>query len=170
MRSNKRFSSNPFTKRVDYDGGAHRGPKAAAEPRLCTECGGVYHRRRWIRRDDPRAALIAANAIEVVCPACAMIQDGRASGWLRLEGAFLAAHQADLERLIENEAERAGEDNPLGRIAEWDRSEPGVLTVATTTEHLTERIGRAVHSAYGGTIHYGFSHGNKMARAVWHRD
>lgn len=170
MRSNKEFSSNPFTKRVDYDGGAHRGPRAAAEPLVCTECGGVYAKRRWISKKDPRAELIAAGAEHVVCPACAMINDGRARGWLRLEGAFLASHPADIEHLLANEAARAAEDNPLGRIAEWDRSEAGVVTISTTTEHLVERLGRALHAAYGGEIDFGFSHGNKMARAVWRRD
>jgi hypothetical protein len=42
--------------------------------------------------------------------------------------------------------------------------------VTTTTEHLVERLGRAVRRAFGGTIDYGFSHGNKFARATWRRD
>jgi hypothetical protein len=94
---------------------------------------------------------------------------GTGRGTLRLEGAFVGAHGAELEQLLRNEAARAAEDNPLARIIRWDRSPDGIL-VSTTTEHLVERLGRAVKHAFAGTIDYGFSHANKEAHAVWRRD
>ena len=72
--------------------------------------------------------------------------------------------------MITNEADRAADDNPTGRILGWDDKTPGELTLTTTTEHLVERLGRAVHHAFGGSIDYGFSHGNKFARATWERN
>jgi hypothetical protein len=99
-----------------------------------------------------------------------MIETGLVGGVLQLEGAFLVRHQAEIEQLLKTENARAAEDNPLGRIIKIVRTTPGRLTVTTTTEHLVERLGRAVHRAYHGTIDYGFSHGNKFARATWRRD
>jgi hypothetical protein len=170
VRSNKRYSNVAFTKRVDYDGGAHRPPRGQKEPLACSRCGAVYAKRRWIVESDPRAIALREQAGKTMCPACVMVQKKQVRGILRLEGAFVSAHRSDLQRLLENEAARAAEDNPLGRIAFWDITTKGVLTVATTTEHLIERLGHAVHRAFDGTIDYGFSHGNKFARATWRRD
>ena len=105
-----------------------------------------------------------------ICPACDRIAKGTVSGYLRLEGAFLASHRPDIEHLLKNEADRAEIDNPTGRIIEWDRSTRGVLLITTTTEHLVKRLGHAVKRTFGGKIDYGFSHGNKLARATWRRD
>jgi hypothetical protein len=170
MRSNKQYTNVAFTKRVDYDGGAHRSARAAKGPAVCARCGAVYVKRRWIARADPRAAGLAANGRLTRCRACAMIEQGLVGGVLQLDGRFLEQHQAEIERLLGTENARAAEDNPLGRIIAIDRRTPGRLTVTTTTEHLVERLGRAVRRAFGGTIDYGFSHGNKFARATWRRD
>lgn len=170
MHSNKPYTNVTFTKRVDYDGGAHRGPKALKGPQVCTRCGSVYLRRRWILREDSRADMIGSVAARTVCPACDKQAKGQEGGQLRLEGAFLAVHRAELRRLLTKEAGRAAEDNPLSRIIKWDESRPDVLTVSTSTEHLVQRLGHALNRAFDGTIEYGFSHGNKFARAVWHRD
>jgi hypothetical protein len=170
MRSNKRYTNVSFTKRVDYDGGAHRSARAAKGPAVCRRCGAVSLRRRWIARADPRAAGLPTARRSTLCRACAMIEQGLVGGVLQLDGQFLEQHQAEIERLLGTESARAAEDNPLGRIIAIDRRTRGRLTVTTTTEHLVERLGRAVRRAFGGTIDYGFSHGNKFARATWRRD
>jgi hypothetical protein len=170
MRSNKRFSSVPFTKRVDYDGGAHREPRGARGLLVCEVCRAVYSKKRWIQRDDRLAQLLAPMAHEVLCPACTMAAKGLARGSLRLEGAFFVQHRSDIEALLKGEADRAALDNPTARILGWDATELDALTVTTSTEHLVERLGHAVNRAYGGTIDYGFSHANKLARASWRRD
>lgn len=170
MRSNKPYTNVTFTKRVDQDGGTHRPEKGRRGRLVCERCGAVYFRRRWIPPTDERAPIMGAMANRVTCPACAGIAKGLVGGYLTLEGAFVARHFADLEHLLKNEAARAAEDNPLAQIANWDVSVPGTITVTTTTEHLVERLGHAVHRAFDGTIDYGFSHGNKFARATWHRD
>jgi hypothetical protein len=170
MHSNKRYTNVTISKRVDYDGGAHRGPRAKKEPLVCEHCGAVYSKRRWVTATDPRAALLSASAEKAICPACDLEAKGLARGYLRLEGAFVAGHTDALTRLLKNEATRAADVNPLGRIIGWETSEPGVLTVATSTEHLVERLGHALKGAFGGTMDYGFSHGNKFARGSWRKD
>jgi hypothetical protein len=98
-----------------------------------------------------------------------MAAKGQFAGEVRLSGAFLAAHRPEVERLIRNEAGRAAEDNPLGRIARFERVPEG-LRVRTTTEHLAKRIGQALHKAFRGTVRYQFSHENKFAHVTWSRD
>jgi NMD protein affecting ribosome stability and mRNA decay len=172
MRSTKRYTNATFTKRVDHDGGRHRPARAPTEPRLCTRCGAVYTRRRWVAAADVLAAQLRerGDLIETRCPACRIAEDGTPRGYLRIEGLFYATHQQDVERLVEAEAVRAGTKNPLGRIIEWDRTEPGVLTLATTTEHVVQRLAHALQKAFHGTVEGGFSHENKMARMRWARD
>ena len=87
-----------------------------------------------------------------------------------MDGEFLLAHRDEIQRVIENEAERAAELNPLARILSWEKADHDRLTVTTTTEHLAQRLGHAVEKAFGGEVRYGFSHENKFSRVWWHRD
>ncbi len=105
-----------------------------------------------------------------VCPACKQIRNGEPRGFVYLDGAFLDAHHDEIEQLLRNEAHRAAQDNPLGRVMDWKRGEGRKLTVSTTTEHLAQRLGHAVEKAFGGNVHYDFSHENKLARVSWRRD
>ncbi len=170
MRSAKRYTNTTYTKRVDHHGGEHRSARAAAEPRVCVGCGAVYERRRWIAGSTPRARLAGQSAEPTLCPACDRKQKGEARGFLTLRGGFLAGHREDIEALLRREEERAVVDNPTGRILDWDTSVEGVLKLSTTTEHLAQRLGRAVHKAYAGDVQYDFSHENKLARVTWTRD
>jgi hypothetical protein len=90
-------------------------------------------------------------------------------GYVHIDGEFFPGHRHDIERLLHNEAERARDDNPLSQIVEWRDLDDRCLLVATSTEHLAQRLGHALEKAYDGTVHYGFSHENKMAHVWWHR-
>ena len=173
MRTSKRYSNATITKRVDHEAGRHRTPRALAEPATCTRCGAIYCERRW------RSATIAREsgkpkpwrpANYVLCPACKQQQEGLPSGFVYLDGAFLAAHREEVERLLRNETERAAANNPLARIMSLLPDKKGRLTVTTTTEHLAERLGRALERAFDGEVRFDFSHENKLARVYWHRD
>jgi len=170
MRSVKPYTNTTFTKRVDHHGGEHRSRRSAAEPLVCSECGAVYEKRRWIAASERRAHLAAGAGREVLCPACDMKQKGLARGFVTIRGSFFPAHRDEVEGLLRAEEGRAAVDNPTGRILQWDASEPGVLTLATSTEHLAQRLGRALHKAYAGDVSYDFSHENKLARVSWSRD
>jgi hypothetical protein len=173
MRTHERHTNQTYTKRVDHDAGQHHTPRALPEPAVCEVCGDVYADRRW---SQPDAAGQGGKHPHfrpphvVVCPACRRQREGVPGGFVHLAGTFLAAHRAEVERLLENEAGRAAEDNPLSRLMGLEEAEGGVLTVTTTTEHLAQRLGHALEKAYAGDVRYDFSHENKLARVYWQRD
>jgi hypothetical protein len=171
MRTSKRWTNVTFTRRVDHEAGRHRGPAAARGPRICQGCGAVYAKRRWTTTGLPTPQRLRAIAAPdmTLCPACRMTAERRFAGEVRVSGAFVAGHRAEVEHLIRNEAERAAEDNPLARIVRLDRSSTG-FTVKTTTEHLAKRIGQALHKALHGSVRYRFSHENKFAHVMWSRE
>ena len=171
MRTSKQWTTATFTHRVDHEAGKHRGPAATKGPRVCERCGAVYAKRRWTIAGafNGRKLRTVAAPEMTVCRACRMTAAGQFAGEVRVTGAFVADHAAEVERLIRNEARRAAEDNPLARIVRLDRG-PGGLLVRTTTEHLAKRIGHALHKAMQGTVRYCFSHENKFAHVTWCRD
>lgn len=102
-----------------------------------------------------------------ICPACVQAAP---SGYVLIDGDFVANHLTEIENLLRNEAARAAEDNPLARIASWQVKSPQGLLLTTTTEHLAQRLGHALSKAYHGKVDYDFSHENKLARVTWRRD
>lgn len=173
MQNKQKFTKQSISKRVDHEAGAHRPPRALPEPAVCEKCGDVYADRRWSLPETNRQSAKHPNfraATTVICPACQRQMDGVPSGYVYLEGKFLAKHWDDLEQLLVNEVERAAEDNPLMRIIAWERESPEKLVITTTTEHLAQRLGHALDKAYHGEVRYDFSHENKLARVYWKRD
>ena len=173
MPVKKRYSNATFTKRVDHEGGRHRPSRAISEPAVCADCGAVYANRRWTNSsstltDTQHEHLRPAKA--TLCPACKQQRSGEPRGFLFLDGDFLSVHGEEIEQLLRNEANRAALDNPLARIIEFKRGAGHKLTVTTTTEHLAQRLGHALEKAFDGSVHYDFSHENKLARVNWRRD
>lgn len=173
MRSKKPFRSATFTKRVDHEAGRHRTQRANKEPAVCGACGAVYVNRRWSEADSLGGNKKHKNwrpAQTTVCPACKQKRAGEPRGFVFLDGAFFVEHQKEIKQLLRNEADRAAEDNPMARILEWKEGEEHQLTVSTTTEHLAQRLGHTLEKALGGSVHYDFSHENKLARVSWRRE
>jgi hypothetical protein len=173
MRSKKPYTNATFTKRVDHEAGRHRPSRAMSEPAVCEECGAAYADRRWTAANSNSANEQHKHwrpARETICPACEQKRSGEPRGYVFLDGDFFVAHHEEIEQLLNNEAERAAEDNPLARILELKRGDGHKLTVSTTTEHLAQRLGHALEKAYGGAVHYDFSHENKLARVNWLRE
>lgn len=171
MRSQKRYSNVTFTKRVDHDGGRHRGPRALPEPAYCPGCGAVYVRRRWSHLPAARVeAHQSGRPVDVrVCPSCHRARSGAPHGFLHVDGEFFAAHRAELEQMLRNEVRAARAEHPLDQALAWEDLHGGGLVVTTSTEHLAQRLGRALHAAYDGELHFGFSHENKLAHIWWRR-
>jgi hypothetical protein len=94
---------------------------------------------------------------------------GAPHGFLHIDGEFFAAHGPEIEQLLRNETERALAEHPLDQALGWEDLEGGGLVVTTATEHLAQRLGRALRDAYDGDLHFGFSHENKLAHIWWHR-
>lgn len=168
MNGKKPFTNTTFTKRVDHEAGRHRPSRSPKEPRICSDCGAVFVNRRW--RPAGSAAADSRPADMTVCPACKQRRAGEPRGFVFLDGAFFLGHQREIQQLLRNEAERAAEDNPLARILQYKEGEEHQLTVSTTTEHLAQRLGHALEKAFGGSVHYDFSHENKLARVSWRRE
>ncbi len=139
---------------------------------LCRVCGAIYTRGRWYLPEAlPKEyyKAIQENLHPVVCPACRKAQDRVPGGILTLTGSFLATHREELLRLIHNESESARKINPLERVITIE--EDGDTTVVhTTNEKLVQRLGHALHRAYGGKVQYRWSEDAKIARVYWHRD
>ncbi|HYL99658.1 MAG TPA: BCAM0308 family protein [Blastocatellia bacterium] len=172
MRTSKRYTNTSFTKRVDHQE-RHVSRRAAKEPKVCSICGSVYEGRRWVSQQEAlnKARPAGWKAVaSTLCPACLQERSGVPGGVVYVDGEFLAAHRDEIQRIIENEAERAGRVNPLARILAWEKQDNERLTVTTTTEHLAQRLGHALEKAFGGEVRYGFSHENKFARVWWHRN
>ncbi len=173
MRSNKRYTNQTFTKRVDHEGGLHRASLNPKEPAACERCGAVYEKRRWRAKAD----VSQLESFEkpkpyrsTVCPACRQIEQHIVGGYVSLSGEFLRAHREEIENLLKNEEKRAAEDNPLSKIIDWRKEKGDRLLIETTTEHLAQRFGSALERTYSGEVRYDFSHENKVARVNWHRD
>lgn len=167
MKGNRNFGNEPYTKRVDHEGGAHREEKALAEPTICRDCGAIYKDRRWTAK---KFANGVGPALLITCPACKQIADDIAGGYVSISGKFFGSHRDEIEHLIKNEAAHTLEDNPLSRVMKWRDTDTGGVEIKTTTEHLAQRLGRALKKAYDGEVKYDFSHENKLARVTWHRD
>jgi hypothetical protein len=172
MRSNKPFRSETFTKRVDHEGSRHRTHRAMPEPCVCKQCGALYANRRWTIEPNAnnRKHQRRRPVHTTICPACKQASSGEPRGFVYLDGAFVVRHQSEIEKLLVNEASRAGEDNPMARILDLKERDGHKLTVTTTTEHLAQRLGHAVEKAFGGDVQYNFSHENKIARVSWQRE
>lgn len=173
MKSKKKYTNTTFTKRVDHEAGRHRAPRGRSEPAICASCGAFYANRRWTigsESSDNEKPKHWQPAEMTTCPACLQKSSGEPRGFVFLNGEYFVAHEDEIRRLLVNEAARAAEDNPLARILQWKLGDGHKLTVSTTTEHLAQRLGRALKKACGGTVRYDFSHENKLARVTWERE
>ena len=173
MRSHKPYSNVTFSRRADHEAGSQHTRRALTEPAKCYVCGAIYADRRWTLADKPRKRGKHRHwhpETITVCPACKKRQEGLASGFLYVFGDFVPSHREEIGRLLDKESERAAVDNPTARIMKRRTNENGRFMVATTTEHLAQRLGHALEKAFGGKIRYDFSHENKLARVYWHRD
>jgi hypothetical protein len=173
MPEKSKYTNATFTKRVDHEAGRHRPARAMSEPAVCEFCGAIYVNRRWSSASLHPATQRHEHwrpAQTTICPACVQISTGEPRGFVYLDGAFVDAHTEEIQQLVLNESKRALEDNPLARIMDWKRGDGHKVTIATTTEHLAQRLGHAVQKAFGGNADYDFSHENKLARVSWQRD
>jgi hypothetical protein len=172
MRTNKRYTNTTFTHHPEPSDDL-RTQEAPTEPVVCAGCGAVYAHKRWSRSAPARVrAANISRPIQVrICTACRRRKSGMPHGFVHIDGEFVRTHRADIVKLLENEAARAAEDNPLAQIIDWyDIGHRDDVLITTTTEHLAMRLGRALEKAYDGRVRYGFSHVNKLAHVWWHRD
>ena len=165
----KRYSTT-YKKKVDVERDMYlprRSPKGIL---WCTDCGAVYHRRRWTLTppEEVRTRVESMAGLSFsLCPACHKIRDHYPSGELRVIGVG-AEEKEEVLRLLENREGKAREKNPLERILAV-QSEGPIWKIDTTTEKLAQHLGRALKKARGGRVTYKWSHNNKFVLVIWER-
>jgi len=172
-KSDKKYTNQTWSKRVDHEAGRHHTLRSLKEPAICKICRDVYADRRWTQPDAKRKATKHGHyhpPVMTVCPACKRQKEKAPSGFVHLGGSYVATHREEIERLLDCEAVRAAEDNPMARIMAWSQDESGRPMLSTTTEHLAQRLGHALEKAFSGEVRYQFSHENKLAHVYWQRD
>jgi hypothetical protein len=142
---------------------------AASDPTLCTGCGAVYHRKTWRRSRRRTLAALRQEAPLALCPACRQMAAHRAVGHVRLEGAYVERHAAEIRRRILNVAARAQRTQPERRLVGLEMRGP-IREVLTTSQKLAHRLGHELRKAFGGTVSYAWSDRDGGLLAVWRRD
>ena len=142
----------------------YRADAKLREPAHCARCGLDYHNGRWQRLPQR-----PTGSVEHTCSACHRIIDNYPAGELTLSGSFVAAHTDELVQLARNTESLENEDHPLNRIISLE-SNGDAIRITTTDIHLPARIGKAVASAYAGTLDIHFDEGGHYARVVWRRE
>jgi len=127
---------------------------------VCPDCGLVNRRGRWMR------AQATPQAQSQACPACRRIADKLPAGILTVEGAYAFEKRDDVLATARNVAEKVQSEHPLERIMSIETFD-GRLVISTTDVHLVQAIGRALHGAFGGALHYGFQEGDYQLRVNW---
>jgi hypothetical protein len=142
---------------------------APAGEAICPNCKAVFKDKRWFIDEELYEELKDIDSVpQIICPGCRKALDKYAMGYLYLSGKFWEEHRDEIMRLINNEYERARGLNPLHQIIAI-YEEDGRTVIETTTDHLVQRLGRAVYRAYKGDLEFRWSKGNKLVRVYWTR-
>ncbi|MHB8056687.1 MAG: BCAM0308 family protein [Desulfuromonadaceae bacterium] len=128
-------------------------------------CGAVFINKRW--RHGGHGGL-QADGQELVCPACRRVADHNPAGIVSLSGSYFTEHKTEIENQIHNTAEEEFIKNPLGRVMEAVYENNGV-TITTTDEKLTEKIGRSVFKSHAGELSITWSDADSPVRVSWSR-
>ena len=133
---------------------------------VCPSCSAVYDDKRWKAsfvhvRDAKETKRIAFG----LCPACAMIRDGKYEGQILATGISLRRIEEALAR-IRNVGARARIRDPMDRIIAVRRSGKRI-EVTTTENQLALRIGRALKQLLGGKLRIQWSHEEDVVRINW---
>ncbi len=136
---------------------------------VCSRCGSAKSAGRWYPPERLPEPTRGVESHEVLCPACRKLRDRVPGGVVRITGSFIWDHEEEILNLIRNESSKALSVNPLERIMSLEYGD-GAIEIATTNEKLAQRIGRALHKAYSGTVEYKWSEDTKLARVTWHRN
>ncbi len=142
--------------------------EAPAGEAICPRCKAVFKDKRWFLDEELYEELSESPDIpKILCPGCRKAVDKYPMGYLYISGDFWKTHREDIMRLINNEYEKARGLNPLHQIINI-YEEDGTTVIETTTDHLAQRFGRALHRAYKGNLEFRWS-GEKLVRVYWSR-
>ncbi|MEY4862693.1 MAG: hypothetical protein RLZ51_788 [Pseudomonadota bacterium] len=146
----------------------YRAKRKARGVLRCPDCGLLCLQGRWQSESHAQSAAIEAAAAMTAhrCPACQRIADRYPAGTLTIEGPYAYEHRSEVLQTARNVAERLQTEHPLERIMDIEALD-GRLRITTTDVHLVQSIGKALHHAFGGLLHYGFAEGQYQLRVNW---
>ena len=132
------------------------------DPTVCTECGAVYMKGRWIWTDAPE------GADHTTCPACRRIADRFPVGHIEMKGDFFSAHRDEILNLVQHIEQKEKSSHPMERIMAIDDAPNGAI-VTTTGIHLARGIGSALSSAYCGSLTVKYLNEDTCVKVNWVR-
>ena len=141
---------------------AYRSRTKLHDPTVCTKCGVVFLKGRWVWEEAP------GDANKSVCPACQRIADRFPVGFIEMRGKFLDEHRAEIINLVQNVEQKEKTNHPLERIMDIEERSDGTL-VTTTGIHVARGIGAALSSAYNGEISIRYLDGENCIKIRWMR-
>ena len=141
---------------------AQRDAEKLPEAAVCTDCGAVYQAGQW------QWTSASAHALQIRCPACRRIADGRPAGSLKIEGQYAQAHRDEIEQLVRAVEQREKTAHPLQRVMAVDDVNDAI-EVSTTGIPLARAIGEALLEAHEGKLLVDYDEDEGVVRARWVR-
>ncbi|MFN3921411.1 MAG: BCAM0308 family protein [Caldimicrobium sp.] len=137
---------------------------------VCPKCKSVFKDKRWFIDEELAEELLEDEKVpKLLCPGCRKALEKYAMGYLYISGNFYLTHAEDIMRLINNEVEKARGLNPLHQIIST-YEDNDTFVIETTTDHLAQRLGRALYKAYKGDLEFKWAKGEKLVRVYWRRN
>ncbi|PIS29633.1 hypothetical protein COT42_04890 [Candidatus Saganbacteria bacterium CG08_land_8_20_14_0_20_45_16] len=90
-------------------------------------------------------------------------------GLIKLSGAFLHEHEAEVLNLVKHEGKLAEEKNADHKVTKIEKANGG-FEIETSDHNLAIHIGKQLHHAYKGNHEFKYRKGEKYAEVIWSRD
>jgi len=136
---------------------------------VCPQCHAISTQKRWFLDEACYERLRNAPGVRLVtCPGCQRVERQIYEGDVRLQSPILLKNKVQALAIIHHEEDKARQTNPISRLASVeDRGDE--IVVLTTTRWLGERIGKAFHKAFKGTLDLQHMPYEKFVRVRWRR-
>lgn len=126
-------------------------PAVGAGSAYCTECGAVYSQKLWHTSSRELDELKQKNELAVICPGCEMVKSDLYEGELVLTNLAAKVDREEMMSVVKHAEKQCWRKNPNSRVVAVAEESDGIH-IFTTTRLLAERIGKAMQSAYKGTL------------------
>ena len=142
--------------------------KKYPEPTNCPRCELVYRNGRWQTKTDSDDSTKAQKTHSSHCPACKREIGRLPAGLLYLSGSYLEKHRDEILNIVKNQSTSAAAQRPLQRIM-WIEQSGDTTEIATTSNHLAQRIGKAIEDACKGSLTIKHADDAQLVRLYWER-
>jgi NMD protein affecting ribosome stability and mRNA decay len=157
--------------RVDWLLPQHKWEKGKDRPGIliCPRCHAISMQKRWFLDEDRYQQLRMTPGVRVViCTGCRRIEHQVYEGVVQLRSPLLLANKSQAMALIHHEEAKARQTNPFSRLASVvDRGD--TIDILTTTYWLAERIGKAFHKSFKGSLDLQRLPNERFVRVRWER-